>query len=80
MKGASPWGVIPDILPGSGFCGYRSWWEMGDLLQRAECATEAEDNVCTIDASSSYVRHTDTSGNVHRGSFWDEHRLRVSSH
>eukprot|EP00961_Rhodomonas_salina_P015322 205834-Rhodomonas_salina.1 len=37
--GSSPWGVIENLLEDSGFCSYRSWFEMRGLLDDGNCST-----------------------------------------
>jgi hypothetical protein len=77
MLGASPWDVIPDLLPASGLCSYRAWFEQTDLLNRTGCTTEG---ACPVDSREYGIRHSDVSGDVNRGTLWDERRLRVAAH
>lgn len=77
MVGASPWDVIENLLPDSGFCSYRAWFEQRDLLERAGCSAEG---ACGLDSRTASIRHSGISGGVHRGTLWEEGRLQVAAH
>jgi hypothetical protein len=77
MVGASPWDAVPGLLPDSGLCSYRAWFEQRDLLERAGCSAPG---ACRVDARETAVRHSGVSGGVNRGTLWDEQRLRVAAH
>lgn len=77
MFGASPWDMIATLLEDSGFCSYRAWFEQRDLLSRAGCLGSPS---CELNARVWGIRHSDTLGDVNRGTLWDEHVLKVSPH
>lgn len=77
MRGASPWDTVERLLPDSGFCSYRAWYEHRDLMYRG-CAGALTD--CKLPAREIGLQHSAISGDMLRRTLWDENVLRVGAH
>jgi hypothetical protein len=51
MRGASPWGHVPDLLEAHGMCSYRHWQEYLYTLSKCPCASGSSGATCLINGT-----------------------------